>query len=84
MWCIYFLRCADGTLYIGITNNLPRRLAAHRGGRGARYTRGRCPLTLLHSEPAPTRSAALTREHELKQLRRRDKLAFLDTLRGRG
>jgi predicted GIY-YIG superfamily endonuclease len=84
MWCVYLLRCADGTLYTGITNDLSRRLAAHRAGRGARYTRGRCPLTLLHSESAPTRAQALRREHQLKALRRRDKLAFLDTLRGRG
>ncbi len=84
MWCVYLLRCADGSLYTGITNDLPRRLDAHRSGRGARYTRGRAPLALLHTEPAPTRSAALRREHELKQLRRRDKLAFLDTLPRRG
>jgi putative endonuclease len=84
MWCVYLLRCADGTLYTGITNDLPRRLAAHRAGRGARYTRGRCPLALVHTEPVRTHSAALRRELELKRLRRRDKLAFLDTLRGRG
>ena len=84
MWCVYLLRCADGTLYTGITNDLPKRLAAHRAGRGARYTRGRSPLTLAHSETVPTRADALRREHQLKVLRRRDKLAFLDTLRGRG
>jgi putative endonuclease len=84
MWCVYLLRCADGTLYTGITTDLAKRLAAHRGGRGARYTRGRTPLTLVHTEPARTRSAALRREHELKRLRRTAKLAFLDTLRGRG
>jgi predicted GIY-YIG superfamily endonuclease len=83
MWCVYLLRCADGTLYTGITNDLAKRLAAHRLGRGARYTRGRSPLALVHSERAGTRSAALRREHELKRLRRREKLAFLDTLRGR-
>jgi predicted GIY-YIG superfamily endonuclease len=84
MWCVYLLRCADGTLYAGITNDLQKRLAAHCAGRGARYTRGRGPLALVHAEPARTRSAALRREHELKRLRRGDKLAFLDTLRGRG
>jgi putative endonuclease len=84
MWCVYLLRCADGTLYTGITNDLPRRLEAHRSGRGARYTRGRGPLALLHAEPATTRAAALRREHALKQLRRQKKLAFLDTLPGRG
>ena len=84
MWCVYLLRCADGTLYTGITNDLPRRLAAHARGRGARYTRGRGPLVLVHSEPARTRSAALRREHQLKALRRCDKLTLLDTLPARG
>jgi len=84
MWCVYLLRCSDGTLYTGITNDLGKRLTAHRAGRGARYTRGRCPLTLLHAESASTRGAALRREHQIKSLRRREKLAFLDTLRGRG
>jgi putative endonuclease len=84
MWCVYLLRCADGTLYTGITNDLPRRLTAHARGRGARYTRGRRPLALVHSEPASTRSAALRREYELKRLRRREKLALLDTVRARG
>lgn len=79
MWCVYLLLCGDGTLYTGITNDLPRRLAAHARGRGARYTRGRGPLTLLHSEPARTRSAALRREHQIKRLRRAGKLRVLDT-----
>ena len=83
MWCVYLLRCGDGSLYTGITNDLAKRLAAHRDGCGARYTRGRGPLALVHTEPARTRSAALCREHELKRMRRRDKLAFLDTPRGR-
>ena len=84
MWCVYLLRCGDGTLYTGITNDLQRRLAAHRAGRGARYTRGLAPLLLLHAEAASSRSEAQRRELELKRLRRREKLAFLDTLRGRG
>jgi predicted GIY-YIG superfamily endonuclease len=83
-WCVYLLRCGDGTLYAGITNDLPKRLGAHLRGRGARYTRGRGPLTVVHQEPARTRSAALRRELELKRMRRREKLAFLDSLRGRG
>jgi putative endonuclease len=84
MWCVYLLRCGDGTLYAGITNDLPRRLVAHARGRGARYTRGRGPIVLVHSEPARTRAQALRREHQLKRLRRRQKLALLDTPRGRG
>jgi len=84
MWCVYLLRCADGTLYTGITTDLQKRMAAHARGCGARYTRGRAPLTLLHAEPARSRSAALRREHELKRLRRGAKLALLDTLGERG
>ncbi len=79
MWCVYLLRCSDGTLYAGITNDLRRRLAAHVKGRGARYTRGRGPLRLVHCEIALDRSAALRRELELKQLPRAEKLALLDT-----
>lgn len=75
-WCVYLLRCGDGTLYAGITNDLARRLAAHRAGRGARYTRGRGPLQLVHSEPAGTRAQALRREHAVKQLPRAAKLAL--------
>ena len=80
-WCVYLLRCGDGTLYAGITNDLDKRLAAHRSGRGARYTRGRGPLEVVHVEPKRTRSAALRREAAFKRLKRREKLAFLDRLR---
>ena len=76
MWCVYLLRCSDGTLYTGITNDLARRLAAHARGRGARYTRGRGPFALVHAEPARTRSEALRREHALKRLRRHQKLTL--------
>jgi putative endonuclease len=79
MWCVYLLRCGDGSLYAGATNDIRRRLAAHEEGRGARYTRGRGPLQLVHCEPVKNRSAALRREHALKRLKRREKLALLDT-----
>ena len=58
MWTVYILQCRDGTLYTGITDNLPRRLAAHNGGKGAKYTRGRGPVVLVHQESCPDRSAA--------------------------
>lgn len=76
-WVVYLLRCAGGTLYTGITNDLEQRLAAHRAGRGARYTRGRLPLVLVHREEAPSRGAALRREAAIKRLRRREKLALI-------
>ena len=84
MWCVYLLRCADGTLYTGIARDVSRRCEQHNAGTASRYTRGRGPLALVHSEPARTHSAALRREHQLKRLRRGDKLAFLDTLHGHG
>ncbi len=69
-WHLYVLRCADGSLYCGITNDVPRRLAQHERGTGARYTRGRGPLKLLKAWPAVDRSAALKAEHAFKQLPR--------------
>lgn len=68
------LRCGDGTLYVGISNRLQERLAHHRSGTGARYTRGRGPLELLYLEHAGARGEALRREHWMKSLTRRQKL----------
>ncbi len=76
MWTVYILQCRDGTLYTGITDNLPRRLAAHNGGKGAKYTRGRGPVVLVHQESCPDRSAALRRERAIKALSRSQKLAL--------
>jgi predicted GIY-YIG superfamily endonuclease len=75
-WWVYLLKCGDGSLYTGITNDLERRLALHRAGRGARYTRGRGPLQLIWSEPWPDRASASRREHAVKQLSRTAKLAL--------
>jgi putative endonuclease len=83
-WFVYILRCGDGTLYAGMTNDLEKRLEAHRCGKGARYTRGRGPLEVVHVERKRTRSAALKREAALKRLDRRAKLALLDSAGSRG
>ena len=72
-WYVYILECRDGTYYTGITDNLPRRLAAHNDGRGAKYTRGRGPVTLLYRESCPDKSMALRREIQIKRLTRREK-----------
>lgn len=77
-WTVYILRCGDGTLYTGCTNDLLRRLEAHRSGRGAKYTRSRPPVALAYREEAPDRSAALRREAAIKRLSRREKLALLE------
>ncbi|MDC0711237.1 GIY-YIG nuclease family protein [Stigmatella sp. ncwal1] len=71
------LRCRDGTLYTGATNNLERRLATHGKGRGAAYTRARLPVALVWSEPAVDRGAALRREAALKRLTRAEKLRLV-------
>lgn len=72
-WYVYILRCGDGSLYTGITVDLNKRLAAHRSGKGAKYTRGRGPLELVHSEICTTHSDALRRELEIKALPREEK-----------
>jgi len=76
-YCVYMLRCSDGTLYTGCTNDIERRLKAHRSGRGAKYTRSRLPVELVYSEPAADRSAALRREAEIKRLTRQEKLKLI-------
>ena len=76
-WFVYIVRCRDGSLYTGISTNVERRLAAHNGGRGARYTRSRLPVTLVHLERRRTQSAALRREAAIKSLERVAKLALL-------
>ena len=77
-WYVYILRCGDGTLYTGITDDIPRRLAAHRAGKGAKYTRGRGPLELVYQERVPDKSAALRREAAIKRLRRREKERLIE------
>lgn len=66
-WIVYILECADRTLYTGITKNLEHRLQAHAEGKGAKYTRGRGPFSVLYTETHPTRSQALHREAQIKK-----------------
>lgn len=77
MWWVYILHCGDGTLYTGSTDDVERRLEAHRAGRGAKYTRGRGPLELVYSESCSDRSAALRRECAVKRLTRQEKLRLI-------
>ena len=76
-WWVYILRCGDGTLYTGMTDDPERRLAAHRG-HGAKYTRGRGPLELVYSEACGTRGDALRREAAIKRLPRAKKLRLIE------
>ncbi len=73
-WIVYVLKCSDGTLYTGITNNLRSRIAAHRNGEGAKYTRGRGPFKIFYKENCASRSIASKRELEIKKLKREQKL----------
>ncbi len=76
-WVCYLLRCADDTLYCGITNDLDKRLSAHNAGEGAKYTRGRTPLQLVYAEACADKSAALKRELKIKRMSRSEKQALL-------
>lgn len=73
---VYVLQCGDESLYCGITNDVARRIAAHAAGKGARYTRGRGPLTLVLKRRCRDKGTALRLEHAIKQLSRRSKLAL--------
>ena len=66
----YILRCADGTLYSGWTNNLEKRLAAHNSGKGAKYTKTRLPVELVYFESFDSKNEAMSREAQFKQLKR--------------
>lgn len=78
-WVVYILECKDGSLYTGITDRLQYRLAAHRVGKGAKYTKGRGPLKLRYLEDCEDRSKALKREAAIKKLNREQKLELCKT-----
>jgi predicted GIY-YIG superfamily endonuclease len=76
-WSLYVLKCRDGTLYTGITNDLPRRITQHNNGTASRYTRSRLPVKLVHQERCRGRSSALKKEYAIKQLTRKEKKAYI-------
>lgn len=80
-WCVYILRCGDGTLYTGITNDLEARLAAHTRGTASKYTRARPPARLAFHAPHPDRASASRQEAALKKLSRAEKLALIRSAR---
>lgn len=73
-WFVYIIRCGDGTLYTGVTNDLDKRIKAHDEGRGASYTRGRGPVILEYYESKVSRSEALKREAEIKKMSKNKKV----------
>jgi putative endonuclease len=77
-WFVYVVRCRDGTLYTGVSRDVEARVAKHNQGKGARYTRGRGPVALIHKERKTSQGAALQREAKIKALPRRRKLALVE------
>ena len=73
----YILKCSDGTLYTGWTNNLEKRLKEHNAGQGAKYTRGRRPVKLVYTEIHYTKREAMQRESQIKKLTRKEKEALI-------
>ena len=73
----YILKCNDGTLYTGWTNDIEKRLTAHNEGRGAKYTRGRRPVELVYLEVFETKQEAMRREASIKRMNRKDKQCLI-------
>lgn len=77
---VYILECKDGTFYTGWTNNLEKRIDMHSKGKGAKYTRGRGPVKLVHYEEFEKKSDALKREYAIKQLSREKKILLINSM----
>jgi len=78
-WFLYLIRCKDGALYTGITTDVDRRFAEHQSGKGAKYLRGKAPLTLAFQQKIGSRSAALKAEASIKKLSKANKEAIINT-----
>lgn len=78
-WWVYILECADSTYYIGISNDVAKRLKVHNAKKGAKYTKVRTPVKLLYSEKCDDRSTALKREFALKSLTRTQKTKLISS-----
>ena len=75
---VYLLRCRDGSLYAGYTDDPERRVKVHNSGKGSKYTRSRLPVELVYQEEHPDKSSALRRECQLKRLSRAEKLKLIE------
>lgn len=80
-WFVYLLECRDGSYYCGVTTDVERRVAQHNAGRGAKYTRGRTPVSLCCSLPVDSKSDALKLEAKIKRLRRAQKQDLIARLK---
>ena len=74
---VYMVRCSDGSLYTGYTDNLYRRMAAHNCGEGAKYTRSRRPTVLVYASRCESKSEAMSKEWHIKRLSRAEKMSML-------
>ena len=74
----YILRCSDGSLYTGWTNNLEKRIKDHNDGKGAKYTKPRRPVVLAYYEEFQTKEEAMRREWEIKRLTRKEKMQMIE------
>jgi len=83
-WVVYLLKCKDGTLYCGITNDLPKRITKHNDGKGAKYTKGRGPVTLVAFCGGFKKGDALKMERKIKRMPKNKKVDFLKKLRVSG
>jgi len=77
IYYIYILRCRDGSLYTGWTNDMAKRIEAHNKGQGAKYTKGRGPVELIYHEEYSNKSEALKREYAIKRLSKAQKLELI-------
>ncbi len=75
----YILKCMDGSLYTGWTNDIDKRLKAHNEGKGAKYTKGRRPVKLVYVEEFKTKEEAMRREYEIKHMTRKEKEKLVGT-----
>ena len=75
-WCVYLLECLDGSYYTGITNNIEKRMNAHKSGKGSKYVKSRSFGKILCSKNYPNKSEALKAEYNIKKLSRNEKLNF--------
>ncbi|MEF8974690.1 MAG: GIY-YIG nuclease family protein [Halapricum sp.] len=76
---VYVLHCADDTFYTGYTTDVDRRVNEHEAGHGAKYTRGRTPVEVVHVESYPSKSKAMSREYEIKQYSRAEKERLIES-----
>ena len=77
-WSAYIVECSDGTLYTGISNNVSKRISDHNMGKGAKYTRGRLPVTLKWSKVCDNKSEASKLEYKIKKMSRKDKIKMIN------